>query len=186
MWWFLDRSSFVEDNGILGGVGRIHHSYISQLKSLSFQLIVRAQSEKFKNTMLAIQMSMRLKHLLHHLEFISTSFFNAQLSVQELQRMYLELMGFLNYEDFFHQETGSLARTANIMGAFTTSLAVCEQMYHVGVPVWLIHPHSTLHSIRILQLMPVTYAETEMPLEASVLPKYAPILFEYAVRIPEA
>ena len=77
MWWFPERTNFVEDNGVLGGVGGIHYSYLNQLKSLSYELIVRAQSEKFKNTIPAIQMCMRLKHLLHRLEFISTSFSNA-------------------------------------------------------------------------------------------------------------
>jgi hypothetical protein len=175
MWWLPERTSFVEDNGILGGIGGIHYSYLYQLKSLSLELIIRAQSEKFKNTMVAIQMSIRLKHLLHRLEFISTSFYKARLGVRELQRMYLELTGFLDYEEFYRRETGSSNRAANIMGTFTTSLAVCEQLFHAGVPVWLVRPYSALHSIRILRLMPITYAQTEVPLEASFWPKYPPI-----------
>lgn len=175
MWWFPERTSFIEDNGILGGVGRIHYSYLNQLKSLSFELVVRAQSEKFNNTIPAIQMSIRLKHLLHRLEFISTSFSNARLGVRELQRMYLELSGLLDYEEFYRHETRSSNRTFNIMGAFTTSLAVCEQLFHAGVPVWLVRPYSALHSIRILKLMPVTYAEIDIPLQPSLRPKYPPI-----------
>jgi hypothetical protein len=92
--------------------------------------------------MVAIQMSIRLKHLLHYLEFISISFFKARLGVQELQRMYLELTEFLDYEEFYRCETGSSNRAANIMGTFTTSLAVCEQLFHAGVLFFLLSFHS--------------------------------------------
>jgi hypothetical protein len=61
------------------------------------------------------------------------------------------------------------------MGAFTHNLAVCEKLFHAGVPVWLIRPYSALHSIRVQRLVPVTYAHMEMPLEPSSHPKYSPI-----------
>jgi hypothetical protein len=60
--------------------------------------------------------------------------------------MYLELLGLLDYEEFYCHETGSSNRTSNIMGAFTTSLSVYDQLFHVGVPVWPVHPYSALHS----------------------------------------
>jgi hypothetical protein len=48
------------------------------------------------------QLSNILKHLLHHLKFISTGFFTMCLSVCEMQRSYLELTKLLNYMEHYH------------------------------------------------------------------------------------
>lgn len=85
MWHFPECKHFVDDDGIFSGVGKIHITFFYQLKSLSLEPINCAQSKRFKDIVLVTQLSNLLEHLLHHLEFISMSFFMAQLGVWELQ-----------------------------------------------------------------------------------------------------
>jgi len=69
----------------------------------------------------------------------------------------------------------SSKKVNNIMGAFTHDLAVCDQLYQAGIPAWLIRPYSTLHSIHVRALKPLTKAINMLPLEPSSHPKYPSI-----------
>ena len=97
-----------------------------------------------------------------------------QLGVHQLQRVYLELTGLLDYEEHY-RSTRSSKRTANIMGAFTMELAICEHLFQAGIPVWLVRPSSTLHSIHIRALAPLTKVNEHLSLNPSLHPSYSSI-----------
>lgn len=174
MRWIPERGSFVEDNLMLSGVGKLNHPDFARLEYLCLPLINRAKSPSLRDKLLVSQLTNVLEHLLHNLKFISTSFFTMRLGVRQLQRVYLELTGLLDYEE--HYRFGRLSKqTASIMGVFTTELAVCEHMFQAGIPVWLVRPSSALHSIRIRALAPLTKACDHLPLDPSLRPSYSSI-----------
>jgi len=174
MWWIPERRSFVDDNDMLYGVGKLNHSDFARLECLCLPLINRAKSPSLRDGLLLSQLTNVLEQLLHRLKFISTSFFTMQLGVHQLQRVYLELTGLLDYEEHYRLARSS-KRTANIMGAFTTELAVCEHLFQAGIPVWLVRPSSALHSIRIRALAPLTKVNEHLPLDPSLCPSYSSI-----------
>ena len=178
MWAMPDFSDFTPEDGILGGVGKLKRQTFLELQVLSLRLIERAHSPQFKEHVLVSQLTDVLGNLLHRLEFIATSFTTMHLGVREFQRVYLELTALLKFEERVCSQSMSSKNwkvNNNIMGVFTHDLAVCNQFYRAGIPVWLIRPYSALHSIRIKALKPLTRAVDILPLEPSSHPTYPPI-----------
>ena len=176
MWTMPDISDFDPEDGVLSGVGKLKHRIFIELQVLSSRLIERARSPQFKEHVLVSQLTDILCNLLHRLEFIATSFITMRLGIRELQRVYLELTALLNFEEQYRSHpTSSNKVNNNLMGVFTHDLAVCDQFYRAGVPVWFIRPYSALHSIRIKALKPLTYAVNILPLEPSSRPTYPSI-----------
>jgi hypothetical protein len=176
MWTMPIISDFDPEDGVLSDVGKLKCQIFVELQVLSLQLIERARSPQFKEQVLVSQLSDILGNLLHRLEFIATSFITMHLGVRSLQRVYLELTACLNFEEHYCSHSISSNNVNNnIMGVFTHDLAVCDQFYRAGIPVWLIRPYSALHSIRIKALKPLTKAVDILPLEPSSCPAYPSI-----------
>lgn len=175
MWYIPHIADFVSDDGVFSNVGKLNRGTFLELQFLSLALIERADSSEFREQALVSQLTKILGNLLHRLEYISTSFYTMRLGVRQLQRVYLELTALLNFEGHFRSQSMSSNKVNNIMGAFTYDLAVCDQLYQAGVPVWLIRPYSALHSIRIRALARLTKVVDMLPLEPSSRPKYSSI-----------
>jgi hypothetical protein len=172
MWYIPHIADFVSDDGVFSNVGKLNCGTFLELRFLSLALIEQADSSEFREQALVSQLTKILGNLLHRLEYISTSFYTMRLGVRQLQRVYLELTALLNFEGHFCSQSMSSNKVNNIMGAFTYDLAVCDQLYQAGVPVWLIRPYSALHSIHIRALAWLTKVVDMLPLEPSSRPKY--------------
>jgi hypothetical protein len=159
LWWTPDRRDFVSENDVLHGVGKLERSYYLQLRELSVGLLERAEKPLFQGKIVAHELSKILLNFLHRLETLSSSFFIMQRGVRELQRTFLQLKGFLDFEERYRLETGTPAAALDLMGAFTWDPIVCQNLFRAGVPVWLIRPYSALRSIRVRKLVPVTRAQ---------------------------
>jgi hypothetical protein len=121
-----------------------------------------------------------LENLLHRLEFIATNFRTMQLGVRETQRIYLELLAALDYEEIYRPlMVGSSTNTppviAKVMGAFTVDLTICDQLFRAGIPVWLLRPYSELHSIRVRALAPLQVADDVFALDPVTRPTHPTI-----------
>jgi hypothetical protein len=152
MWYTPSRTDFEADSVVFSSVGKLRRSLFRNFQSLALVLIGQVRASKFKEEILVSQLSSVLKHLLHRLEFISTGFFTMCFGVCEMQRIYLELTGLLNYMEHYRLRSTSLGTIDNIMGGFTHDPLVCERFYKAGIPVWLIRPYSALASICIRAL----------------------------------
>jgi hypothetical protein len=70
-----ERTSFILDNDMLDGVGKLAPALLSQLKELTLQIFIRVKKPMFQGMALASELTNVLKALMHHLEFVSSSFF---------------------------------------------------------------------------------------------------------------
>lgn len=127
--------------------------------------------------MLPHQLGPMLANLLYHLQAISMSFQTMKLIVPELQQVFLELPAFLDFEEFYGRGQSKIVIAHHLMGTFTTSQLVCQGMLDAGVPVWLIRPYDTLHSIRIQPMVSMKQSRSFFPIDASIRPSY-PTIFE--------
>jgi len=168
MWLLPQRADFLEDGGVLNGVGKLHYRVLEGLHRWSEQPLARAVEPKFSGISLVTQLGSTLKLLLHHLEFISTTFRATQRIVCETQRVTLELRAFLDYQEFYKprmDKTYVFSVNTDVMGAFTNDLNVCGALFRAGIPVWLIRPYTEIHSIRVKALTQLWFASGTIPLD---------------------
>jgi hypothetical protein len=176
MWWISEHCNFVDNNDVLYGIGKLNHSDFARLECLCLPLINCTKSTSLRDGALVSQLTNVLGQLLDCLKFIFTSFFTVRLGVCQLQRVYLELTSLLDYEEHYRfGRSSKWIANLNMMGAFTTELAICEHLFQVGIPVWLVRPSSTLHSIHIKALALLTKANEHLPLNPSLCPSYSSI-----------
>ena len=170
-----ERTSFILDNDMLHGVGKLAPALLSQLKELTLQIFVRAKKPIFQGMALVSELTNVLKALLHHLEFVSSSFFTMRQHVREHQQVYLELEAFLNFNETYRHEKGTPTVAIHLMGAFTTDPLICQALFEVGLPVWLIQPFSALPSIRIRTMAVLRPAQGFICLDPCTHPTYLSI-----------
>jgi len=154
---------------VLAAVSKLHRIILMQIHNLLDLLIIHAWSSRCFKEALALQLINVLSNLLHHLEFISTSFFTMCHGAQELQCIYIELTALLDFEENHCIQSPEMPAPVNcfLMGAFTHDLAICDWLYQTGILVCLICPYSTLHSIWIKSMKPLTQPMGFFPTEPS-------------------
>jgi hypothetical protein len=169
MWLLPQRTDFLPDGGMLCGVGKVHHRVLEDLHTWTDQVLERATSPKFSGIPLVMELLSTLRLLLYHLEFISATFRTTQIVVRETQRLSLELRALLDYEEVYRPRMASAVSlyrvNANITGAFTNDLAVCDAFFRAGIPVWLIRPYTVLASIRVKALARLWFAHGTIPFD---------------------
>jgi hypothetical protein len=183
--WMPDCHDFIEDHGILTGIGKLHPSWFFGQQLLCNPLHKRTVQSRFSKELLVSQLIVTLENLLHHLEFISTNFHQMQLTVHEIQRIFVELTALLNYYDYFHSvlslnEPSMPTQmypptTARVMGVFTTDLTVCDAFFQTGIPVWLVRPFSVLSSMHVKALAHVQTPGDLTPLSPATHPSHPTI-----------
>ncbi|OBZ67223.1 hypothetical protein A0H81_13044 [Grifola frondosa] len=107
----------------------------------------------------------RLQSAVVHLEEIPMSMFDIAQWFREVQRLLLEIRGWLIYIDVlmpriiapgFHDERHVLP----VRGAFTGRLSVAETLFRCGVPVWWVRPAYTLTTstviLRVREVIPAS------------------------------
>ena len=90
--------------------------------------------------------------------------------VRELQRAFLELLAFLEFEEHYRHRCDMTTMATQLMGAFTTSQLVCQGMMDAGVPVWLIWPYNDLPTIHIQKVVTMKQSRVLLSMDAYVRP----------------
>jgi hypothetical protein len=167
MWVLPDRHDFVSEGGMVGGIGRLHCVFLRSITRLWDVLLDRAMLPKFSNIKLVSELVSVLKLLLHHLEHISTTFRKMQITVRETQRVFLELQVLLDFEEIYRPRMTlpPVSIPANVVGADTADLKVCDALFRAGIPVWLLRPYTALQSIRVRAIAPLQAAHGIIPLD---------------------
>jgi hypothetical protein len=169
LWELPSRADFILDDGILAGIGKLCYAFFGGMQHCSSAILEQAALPKFASIVLVSELVTTLKLLLHHLEFISTTFRTMQIIVRGTQRICLELRALLDFEEIFRPRMAQgmpvTSVNPNIIGAFTNDLGTCDALFRAGIPVWLVRPYSALHSIRVRALGPLLVANGMIPLD---------------------
>jgi hypothetical protein len=112
---------------------------------------------------------------------ISSTFHTTQLGVRVFQQLFLELHALLDFKEIYRPRlrttTNISSVNLNLMGAFTISLATCDQLFCAGIPVWLVRPYTVLPDLRIQSYVAHQSASDHIPLEAASRPEH-PVIYQ--------
>ena len=124
------------------------------LTMVAMEILEHVTKPSLKDCTLIFQWVLHVHHLLQRLEYIPTTLRHVQLGVSKLQRFLLELIGAADWYEVF-EPCWKVAHTichkdsARTLGAFTFSLEICDQLFRMGLPVYLVRPWDALPGIRI-------------------------------------
>ena len=170
MWWTPQPTDFVHDNRMICGIGKLNAVSFEQLRRPCVSLLERAKQPRFQDKELPWLLVPIVANFLHRLQVLSMSFQTTTQCVLELQRAFLELLAFLEFEEHYRHRRDATTVATQLMGAFTTSQLVCQGMMDAGVPVWLIRPYDDLPTIRIQKVVTMKQARALLSMDACVRP----------------
>ncbi|KAI6037647.1 hypothetical protein EDC04DRAFT_2897238 [Pisolithus marmoratus] len=166
MWWDVTQSAedFVLERGSACKVGRIHVDKWRLLETLYNRLDGRTQDWMRRcphyNGPLKVDAWLRLcRRCLLHLKQLPFTFRDTVILVTFCQRLCLDVFGMLEYlETVLPPATGSFIDAIDHwMGAFTTDPGICQHLFEVRIPVWLIwKPNNVPKDMRVLKEVEVT------------------------------
>ncbi|TFK58309.1 hypothetical protein BDN72DRAFT_866042, partial [Pluteus cervinus] len=174
MYWNPDQSEFDEDRtGLISGIGRINPSHINDVSTPCTQLFKRVDQFMGKDSTPASALELLseyvplLRRYLYRVQHLPTTFFDTSFGVRSIQRLYLMITALLDWHEVFlpklgQNATGAAVAVASVMGAFTTSTEVGDELYRMGIPVWLVRPSSDVPKARVQALKTL--------IEPSILP----------------
>jgi hypothetical protein len=150
------------------------------LTTVAMEIFERATKPNLKDRALISWRVLHVRHLLQRLEYIPANLRHVQLGVSELQRFLLELIGAADWYEVFEPRRKVANSTwhndpARTLGAFTNNLEVCDQLFHMGLPVYLVRPWDELPTIHIQKTVNTTNYKDFYPEEAAVDPTHRPI-----------
>ena len=126
-----------------------------------------------------------VRHYLQWLEYILMTLQCMQLGMSGLQRLLLKLIGVADWYKVF-EPCQKVARStwdkdpARTLSAFMNSLEVCDQLFHMGLPVYLVRPWDELPSICIQDDVNMISHKDLYPEEAAINPTHW-VIFHGAV-----
>ena len=112
--------------------------------------------------------------------YILTTLWHVQLGVSELQRFLLKLIGAADWYEVFEPRR-KVAHTichedsARTLSAFTFSLEICDQLFRMGLPVYLVRPWDALPGICIQNTVDTINHKDLYPEEAALNPTHRAI-----------
>ncbi|KAJ7314896.1 hypothetical protein DFH08DRAFT_972294 [Mycena albidolilacea] len=186
--WNPERIDFTlpaSGQSITRGLGKLSHSKLSALSLLVNELLENCESysksvtTSAKPSLLIAQLADSLRRGLSRLSSIPATFERMILGVTNVQRVYLELSGLLQYMTVYVPRIedptfrGGLP-DADTMGAFTSRPTVVENFHRARLPFWFICPLSAFSGENILRVVEPISATPWMELEA--LESFPPII----------
>ncbi|KAJ7720321.1 hypothetical protein B0H14DRAFT_3520988 [Mycena olivaceomarginata] len=188
MWWNPERIDFTSPasgQSITRGLGKLSHSKLSALSLLVNELLENCESysksvtTSAKPSLLIAQLADSLRRGLSRLSSIPATFERMILGVTNVQRVYLELSGLLQYMTVYVPRIedptfrGGLP-DADTMGVFTSCPTVAENFHRARLPFWFIRPLSAFSGENIFRVVEPISATPWMELEA--LESFPPII----------
>ncbi|GLB38911.1 hypothetical protein LshimejAT787_0600730 [Lyophyllum shimeji] len=181
LWTFPTEADFVREGSLLDGLGRVSGYYIACLRVPCRSLITRAAADEHKSDEYIQTLAAMITSFLDRLSYLPTSLRMTQLLVRETQRMALELTACLDLAEIYkprllhNAPAESNTKPARIIGAFTTSIQTCEDLFRAKIPVYLVRPATEVMSIRVLEVVTPIVAQGVIPLDEAVNPTYKAI-----------
>ncbi|TFK58126.1 hypothetical protein BDN72DRAFT_907053, partial [Pluteus cervinus] len=119
-----------------------------------------------------------LRHYLHQLGHITTNITNTQFTVRGLQPVYLYLYALLDWHKVFiprllTNAQGAGVAVSRVLGAFVTSTSIRDELYRMGIPVWLVRPFRDLPNAHVLSVADLASPSTMLTLSPSRYKAYS-------------
>jgi hypothetical protein len=180
LWLTPNRRNYVKHPGPFSSLWMLDPATFHALTTVAMEILERAAKPSLKDRALIALRVPHVRHLLQRLEYIPTTLRRMQLGVSELQRFLLELIGAADWYEVFEPRRKVARSTwdkdpARTLGAFTNDLQVCDQLFRMGLPVYLIRPWDALPSIRIQNAINTTNHKDLYPEEAARNPTHRAI-----------
>jgi hypothetical protein len=181
MWW----TPAVDDFELMignreTGLGLITASKRNQIDHLIDSLIIRVDSyreaaERPNAFMLLV--AKILKHAQDRLNTLPATFTNAKFAFVEIQRLYLEASGCIDYLEFFvpimdGKKPAATQVDETRIGAFTPDPETVQSFFRAGLPVWYLrrfdkiivhHPPNVLTLVTALKPTNLVYSPSDPP-----------------------
>ena len=154
MWWtfmYDDFARFWSDLSLVQGFGKLSPQKFALFKSSVNSLLSRIQAYKKvtppeRCPAMLHPMVKWLEHCLVQLNSVYATFRQVEFLVRDIQRVWLELRGLLNYMEIYKPRMDGLTDAAVAVGetngVFTHSIRVAQDFFTAGLPCWLIRPAS--------------------------------------------
>ena len=180
LWLKPDRRNYIKHPGPFPGLWMLEPAIFRAFTKVAMEILERAAKPTLRDRALIAARVPHVRHFLQRLEYIPTTLRRAQLGVSGLQRLLLELIGAADwYEEFEPRQ--KVARStwdqdpARTLGAFTDSLEVCDRLFRMGLPVYLVRPWDELPGIRIQHDVSTISHKDRYPEEAAINPTHRAI-----------
>ncbi|KAK7019383.1 hypothetical protein VNI00_018096 [Paramarasmius palmivorus] len=188
-WWHNPTEiPFVPDEGVLTGVGKLHHPYI--LRHLDDIEDICKRYSDYRSSLSNAMPNKYVAVLQHHLNqsyqrlsSLPMTLSDARSIYSFMQRCYLELLAALDWIQLYQPKMEGRspvfkgdASKSNLMGAFVTDSNSATQLFHAGVPVWVVrdkkyHPSTLILQDALLKEPSADILELEV-LDTSATPVY--------------
>ena len=143
LWLTPNPHNYVKQPGLFGNLWMLDPATFHALTKVATEILEHAAKPTLKDRNLILWRVLHVRHLLQRLEYIPTTLRRVQLGVCELQRFLLELIGAADWYETFEPRS-KVAHTichkepARTLGAFTNNLEVCDKLFCMGLPVYMI------------------------------------------------
>lgn len=157
MWWNPQTDDHVPAGGIgESGLGTLVHRRLKVFEEFVEKLQIRVDTHCNKNTSpnkIVPRLFNHLSFFLSRLKTLEMTFRQLRQTITEFQRIYLELVGALNwaeiYQPRFNDTSDFSGEVGPMMGAMLTSVQDAEHFFRIGLPFWLVHPFKRLPVTRV-------------------------------------
>jgi len=154
LWLLCSPHDYIRQPGPFAGLWMLNRTTFHALSMVATEVLKLATKPSLQNRTLVCFQMPHIQYLLQWLEHIPTTLRCVQLSVHELQRYLLELIGAMDWYEIF-EPCWTVARStwdkdlAHTLGAFMNNSNTCDQLFRIGLPVWFVRPCDELPTIRI-------------------------------------
>jgi hypothetical protein len=149
LWWVPQQEDHIIDGGsIFTGLGTLVPRHLERFTNLQHQLTDRAKRYQEKHPLshsLMHSLERSLRHCHERLSSLPCTFKDLVGQVAEFQRVYLDLLSWLDFEEHFaHRWTSPPSHSSEVeadsslMGAYTTQPDTVQWLYAAGIPVWFV------------------------------------------------
>jgi hypothetical protein len=151
-WWTPERRHFISAQGsAFGDIGKLDPGIVRRFEDDVVQLskrVERYRTNRDQTLPSCMQLNLletNMRHSLWRLKLCPGTFQDLVLSVAYFQRTYLDVLGWLDFAEIYHQRImGATANTKpfpvkdHLLGAWTTETIVAQKLFLAGIPVWLL------------------------------------------------
>jgi len=168
LWWTPTEQDHNMDRGsMFSGLGTLAPSHVDCFTKLQGQLSARAKKhheERRLQHSLMHSLERSLRYCLERLTSLPCTFKDLVGQVAEFQRVYLDLLSWLDFEQEFaprwtsawseipNESPPPIKADSSRMGAYTTQADTVQWLYGAGIPVWFVRHIESSDSATILDV----------------------------------
>jgi hypothetical protein len=146
LWWIPKEEDHLIDRGsMFTGLGTLAPHRLDCFKKLQRELTARAKNYHEEHRLqqsLMHSLERSLRYCLERLSSLPCTFKDLVGQVAEFQRVYLDLLSWLDFQQHFAPRWVDESRDTEVdstrMGAYTTQPDTLQWLYGAGIPVWFV------------------------------------------------